>query len=191
MDNTTPNYSQQSNNLANKLVSWASRFASLVPKSSSFPSAPNFSTGNKTTTPATSFPNLNTSVKSLWSLTTGYGDSTKYEKFHPGIDIANKIGTPVPSFSGWTVERIENNKSWFGNSVLIRDEQWNELRYSHLKQAYVKPWQKIAKWTEIWVMWNTWSTYSNSGWTWSHLDLRIMNAYKKYINPFTYLQQKG
>ena len=180
------NINQQSNDITQKLVSGAMRFASKVPNFSS-PTQ----TWNSNSTPVTSYPKLNASINWLWQLTTNYWESTKYEKFHPGIDIANKIWTPVPSFSQGTVERIEKNPSWFGNSVIIKDPQWNELRYSHLKQAYVKPGQKLTKWSEIGLMGNTWSTYSVSGWTWSHLDLRIMNAYKKYINPFTYLSQNG
>lgn len=177
-----------STSLAQWLFQWAQRFSSLVPNIQRQSRVAN-------STPITKYPSLNnsinTSVKSLGALTTNYGDSTRYEKYHPGIDIANKIWTPIPSFSGGTVERIENNKSWFGNSVLVKDDQGNELRYSHLQQAYVKPGQRIAKWSEIGVMWASGSTYSTSGWSGSHLDLRIMNAYKKYINPFTYLNQNG
>jgi len=183
------NYSQQSQNLIQWLVSWAKRFSSLVPSISNSNNQ-SIQTNIANSTPATQYPNLNTSLKNLWALTTNYWESTKYEKFHPGIDVANKIWTPIPSFSGGTVERIENNKTWFGNSVIVKDPSWNELRYSHLKQAYVKPGQNLNKWAEIGLMWNSWSTYSTSGWTWSHLDLRIKNAYKKYVNPFTYLNQQ-
>lgn len=178
------NYTKITNNLSQKLFSWAKAFSSAVPSINTW----QWVVANST--PASTYPNLNTSLKWLWALTTNFWESTRYEKFHPGIDLANKIWTPIPSFSDWIVERIENNKSWFWNSVLVKDNQWNELRYSHLKQAYVKPWQKITKGTQIGAMGNTGSTYSNSGWTWSHLDLRIMNAYKKYINPFTYINQK-
>ena len=189
MDPQNQNFTQQGNSLAQWLFQGAQKFSSLVPNFSNNQNTQNNQVANST--PTTKYPSLNTSIKSLWALTTNYGDSTKYEKFHPGIDVANKIGTPIPSFSGGTVERIENNKTWFGNSVIIKDNNGDELRYSHLKQAYVKPGQAIAKGTEIWEMWNSGSTYSTSGWTGSHLDLRIMNAYKKYINPFTYLNQNG
>lgn len=190
MDNINQN-NQQGNNLAQWLFQGAKRFSSLVPNVSRQNSQTYSPNNAANSTPATKYQNLNTSLKSLGALTTGYWDKTRYEDYHPGIDIANKIGTPIPAFSWGTVERIENNKSWFGNSVLVRDDQGNELRYSHLKQAYVKPGQRINKWTELGVMWNTWSTYSTSWGTGSHLDLRIKNAYKKYINPFTYLNQQG
>ena len=190
MDNIQSSYNQSSNALTQKIVSWAMSFANKVPNQNIQPNyRPNISTSNST--PAMKFPTLNTSLKQLWQLTTGYWDSTRYEWFHPGIDIANKIGTPIPSISQGVVTKVEHNKSWFGNSVIISDPQGNQVRYSHLKQAYVQPWQKLTKWMEIWLMGNTGSTYSNSGGTWSHLDLRIMNAYKKYINPFTYLKQNG
>lgn len=130
------------------------------------------------------YPNL----KSLGSLTTGYGESTKFEKFHPGVDIANKIGTPLNAFAGGTVISANTGKKQgdkgFGNRIVIRDDQGQEWSYGHENDVYVKPGQRVEKGQNIGTMGNSGSTYSNSGGTGSHLDLRIYNTYKKrYVNP--------
>ena len=130
------------------------------------------------------YPNL----KKLGALTTGFGESTRYEKFHPGIDIANKIGTPIDAFSGGTVVKVDTGKQQgdkgFGNRIIVRDDQGDEWSYGHLNDVYVKPGQKITKGQNISTMGNSGSTYSTSGGTGSHLDLRIYNTYKKrYVNP--------
>lgn len=126
-------------------------------------------------------------LKTLGSITTPYGGSTNYESFHPGIDIANKIGTPIQAYSGGTVIEEQSGKkqgdSGFGNTVVVQDAQGNKWRYSHLSGEYVKIGQKIAPGTTLGLMGNSGSTYSTSGGTGSHLDLRIKNMYNQYINP--------
>ena len=131
------------------------------------------------------------SFKQLGALTTPYGGSTKYEGKHPGVDLANKIGTPIPSFTGGTVVGVESGfrkgDKGFGNSVIVRDAQGNMVRYSHLNNAYVKVGQQVKPGAIIGAMGNTGSTYSTSGGTGSHLDLRIKDARGNYIDPNKYL----
>ena len=123
-----------------------------------------------------------------------YGGSTRYESFHPGIDIANKIGTPIPSFSGGKVIKsvpsgqVQGNKG-YGNYVIIEDRQGNKHRYSHLQQAYVKIGQNVAPGMVIGSMGATGQTYSASGkGTGSHLDYRIKNLYDKWVNPNSFIK---
>jgi len=128
---------------------------------------------------------------SLGTVTTRYGGSTNYEKFHPGVDIANKIGTPIKSFTPGTVTSVVGGKKQgdkgYGNYVEITDAQGNRQRYSHLQGAYVKVGQKIPKGYTIAGMGNTGSTYSTSGGTGSHLDYRIWDTYNRYVNPTKYI----
>lgn len=145
--------------------------------------------------PGQVYKNLSTAVKDIGAVTTQYGGGTAYEKFHPGIDIANKIGTPIPAFAEGTVTKVVTGKKQakfkdpndpnkgYGNYVIITDAQGNQHRYSHLENAYVKVGDKVAKGQEVGPMGNSGSTYSNSGGTGAHLDYRIMNAANKYINP--------
>ena len=132
-------------------------------------------------------------VRNLGTLTTDWGDSTRYEKSHPGIDIANKKGTPVGSFVQGTVTNVITGKSHgqkgYGNQVEVTDQWGNKHRYSHLSQTYVKVGQKVGKDQAVGSMGDSGSTYSPSGTgTGTHLDYRIVNAFNKYINPHTYLK---
>lgn len=126
-------------------------------------------------------------VGGLGQVTVPYGGNTRYESYHPGVDIANKIGTPVSSFSPGTVVDVKTGQSQgmpgFGNYIVVEDSLGNKWRYSHLNKALVKVGQNIAAGTQIGEMGNTGSTYSVSGGTGSHLDLRIKDIYGRYINP--------
>ena len=129
----------------------------------------------------------------LGTTTVPYGGSTRYEKFHPGIDIANKIGTAIKAFTPGTVEKVDigykQGDAGYGNSIIVKDAQGNLHRYSHLQQAWVKAGQPIQQGTQLGTMGNTGSTYSTSGGTGSHLDYRVKNIYGKYINPTGYIKQ--
>lgn len=133
-----------------------------------------------------------TDLKSLGTLTTGYNGSTRYEGTHPGIDIANKIGTPIPAYSGGKViESVTGKKQGdkgYGNYILVQDAQGNKWRYSHLYQNYVKSGTVLKPGQILGTMGNSGSTYSNSGGTGSHLDLRIRDAYNNYINPLKFFR---
>ena len=82
------------------------------------------------------------SVPNVGTVSVPYEGSTKFEKVHPGIDIGNKIGTPLYSTVGGTVTGIMSGKKQgdkgYGNYVLVKDADGNLHRYSHLNQAYVK-----------------------------------------------------
>lgn len=130
------------------------------------------------------YPNL----KNLGAITTRYGESTKFEKMHPGIDVANKIGTPLNAFSGGTVVKAESGHRQgdkaFGNRVVIKDDNGKEWSYGHLNDVYVKPGQRVEKGQNFGSMGNTGQSYSNNGGTGSHLDLRIFNTYTRlHENP--------
>ncbi|MBV6340113.1 M23 family metallopeptidase [Candidatus Magnetobacterium casense] len=129
----------------------------------------------------------------IGSITTPYGGSTRYEGFHPGLDIANKIGTNVPAFFGGTVTGVRSGQMQgspsFGNYVTIKDANGNTWRYSHLHDSYVKVGQLIQPGQVIGAMGNTGQTYSTSGGTGSHLDLRIYDTYQRYINPYEYYKK--
>lgn len=129
-----------------------------------------------------------TNLKNLGAITTGFGDSTRFESFHPGIDVANKIGTPLNAFQGGTVVKVDTGKvqgqKGFGNRVVVRDANGEEWSYGHLNDVYVRPGQTVQKGQNFGTMGNSGSTYSNNGGTGSHLDLRIYNTFKKkYENP--------
>jgi murein DD-endopeptidase MepM/ murein hydrolase activator NlpD len=139
------------------------------------------------------YKNLSANINQLGTVTTPYGGSTKFEKFHPGVDVANKIGTPIPAFAGGTVVSVDTGHKQgdkaYGNTVTIVDQNGDKHRYSHLNQVLVKVGQKVGRGQEVATMGNTGQTYSTSGGTGSHLDYRIVDAYNRYVNPYTYLKK--
>lgn len=143
-------------------------------------------------TPSGQYSNM---FKELGVETTPYMGSTRYEAKHPGIDIANQIGTPIPFFTGGVVEEVQVGKKQgekgYGNYVKVRDSNGHIVQYSHLSDiGNLKVGQRVNTGDKVIRMGNTGSTYSTSGGTGSHLDLRIYNAYKKqYVNPYAYLKQ--
>jgi len=128
----------------------------------------------------------------LGTVTTPYGGSTKYEKFHPGVDIANKIGTPIPAWSGGRVSEVVSGKKQgdpgYGNYIIVVDDKGNKHRYSHLNDSYVSVGQQVQPGQMLGGMGNTGQSYSVSGGTGSHLDYRILDIYGKFINPYNFIQ---
>jgi len=131
-------------------------------------------------------------LSGLGTITTMPGTSTKYEKVHPGIDIANKSGTPIKSFTNGIVVAVENGKKQgekgFGNYVIVVDKDGNKHRYSHMNQGFVKVGQQVGQGQTLGSMGATGSTYSDSGGDASHLDYRVVSAFGKYQNPLTYMK---
>ncbi|MFA7662632.1 MAG: peptidoglycan DD-metalloendopeptidase family protein [Patescibacteria group bacterium] len=130
-------------------------------------------------------------LTSLGKLTTEYGTPTRYEKFHPGIDIANVKGTSIPSVTSGIITKVITGKrhgdKGFGNQVIITDADGNKHQYSHLDTVLAKEGQSVSPGQVVATMGDTGSTYSPSGQgTGTHLDYRIVSAYNKYINPYTY-----
>lgn len=128
------------------------------------------------------------SLTSLGRITTQYGGRTAYEKFHPGLDIANREGTQIPAFASGVVKAIKQNQKGYGNSVVVMDNKGNNHAYSHLKASFVKPGQKVKKGQPIAQMGATGGAYSPSGGDASHLDYRIVSAYGRYKNPYSYIK---
>ena len=135
---------------------------------------------------------VGTPQPNIGTVTTPYGGVTRYEAYHPGIDIGAPMGTPINAFMGGKViqetsGQKQGNKG-FGNSVVLIDENGNRHRYSHLTQEYVKVGDYVPMGGRLGTIGNTGSTYSESGGTGSHLDYRVMDAWNKYINPNRFLK---
>jgi murein DD-endopeptidase MepM/ murein hydrolase activator NlpD len=128
-------------------------------------------------------------LSSLGTVTTPYGGRTKFEKFHPGVDVAMKTGQDIPAFVGGEVSEVRTgetqtpNTPGFGNYVVITDEQGNKHRYSHLHNTWVNEGDKIKAGQSIGGAGHSGGAYSTTGGSGTHLDYRIKNAYDKYVNP--------
>lgn len=113
---------------------------------------------------------------------------------HPGIDIANVKGTPIPAFKEGVVVRSENGHQQGepngGNVVWVRDPQGNIHQYNHLNRTLVRPGQRVAADQQIGEMGNSGNSVSKSGLgDGVHLDYRITNAYNKYKSPMMYMKK--
>jgi murein DD-endopeptidase MepM/ murein hydrolase activator NlpD len=124
---------------------------------------------------------MSTELSKLGPVTTPYGGSTKYEKFHPAVDVAMPIGAKIPSLSDGTVmESVSGKKQGdrgYGNYILVRGNDGLLYKYSHNSKNYYPVGAKVTKGQPIAEAGNTGSTYSLSGGTGSHLDLRITRLF--------------
>jgi murein DD-endopeptidase MepM/ murein hydrolase activator NlpD len=133
-------------------------------------------------------------VSKLGVVTTPYGGNTRGEAFHPGVDVANAIGTPIPSFTSGTVSavstgHVHGEPRSYGNYVIVTDDKGDKHRYSHLNNAWVKIGDKVSQGQQLGAMGTTGATYSRSGGTGSHLDYRVANAFGKYVDPTQFIRQ--
>jgi len=130
-------------------------------------------------------------LKNLGPTTTQYGGKTRYESFHPGVDVAAPEGTNIPAFTGGKVTEsvtgMKQGDKGYGNYVVVTDSNGMKVRYSHLNQTYVPVGATVTTGQNIGTEGNTGSTYSNTGGSGAHLDLRIQDAYGRYVNPSIYL----
>lgn len=132
--------------------------------------------------------------KTLGAVTTQFGGQTAFEQSHPGVDIANQYGTPIPAtVDGTVVDKKDGQPQGqgFGNFVTVQDGNGNKHYYSHLKRGYVNVGDKVRKGVDtLGEMGNSGAAYSKSGQgDGTHLDYRIVNAYGKYINPMSYIKR--
>ena len=124
------------------------------------------------------------------TVTTPFGGSTRGERFHPGIDIANKQGSPIGTGLPVTVTKVNTGKSPYGNYVEGVDQYGAQHRWSHLLNSYVKVGQYVPAGGRIAEMGNTGNVYSTTGGDASHLDYRILNLAGKYVDPMKYKYNK-
>jgi len=130
----------------------------------------------------------------LGKVTVPYGGTTTQEEFHPGVDFANEMGTPIPAIKGGTVLKVDDGhvqgENNFGNTLEIKDQAGNVHQYHHLQNINVQPGQQVQDGQpNVATMGNSGATYSESGkGDGTNLDYRIVNAYSRYINPMTYIR---
>ena len=127
-------------------------------------------------------------ISKLGKITTPYLGSTKDEPSHPGIDIANKNGTPIIANIKGKVIGISKDVKDFGNSLIVKDSKGNIHRYSHLKEIFMGKGGKFDKGTQIASMGDTGNSYSPTGGDASHVDYRVFDKKGKSINPIKFFK---
>ena len=79
---------------------------------------------------------------------------TGLRQLHEGIDIANKIGTPIVSPADGVVARVFKNFG-FGLMVEVNHGYGIVTRYAHLSKSYVKVGQRVKRGDRIAAIGNT------------------------------------
>jgi murein DD-endopeptidase MepM/ murein hydrolase activator NlpD len=99
------------------------------------------------------------STPSIWPvrgwLTSGFGyridPFTGMRQLHDGLDIANRIGTPIVAPADGIVTRVSNSVG-FGLTVEISHEYGISTLYGHLSQTYVSVGQRVRRGARIAAM---------------------------------------
>jgi murein DD-endopeptidase MepM/ murein hydrolase activator NlpD len=79
---------------------------------------------------------------------------TGLRQLHEGIDIANRIGTPIVAPADGVVARVFNN---FGFGLMVEVNHGYDIvtRYGHLSKSYVKVGQRVKRGERIAAIGNT------------------------------------
>ena len=131
----------------------------------------------------TSLPSLdNAKIAYIWPtqgvITSGYG--MHWGKMHRGIDIANKIGTPIVVAADGVVT-FEGRQRGYGKIIDVRHIDGSLTRYAHNHRHLIKLGQKVQQGQIIAYMGNTGFS------TGPHLHFEIHPPGKKAMNPMAYL----
>lgn len=106
--------------------------------------------------------------------------STKFSKFHPGIDIATGLGMPIHPITEGIVEYVEFGFLGLGNNVTISHPGGLKSTYGHMGRVFVRKDQAVNQTTTL-------GTVGMSGFTSGpHTHLEIEKDGKR-VDPQTLL----
>lgn len=104
---------------------------------------------------------------------------TGYQRFHSGIDIANRTGTPIYAAADGVV-KVSGNMGDLGKLIEINHGYGYRTRYGHLSQIKVERGQQVRRGDLIGLMGST--GYS----TGPHLHYEVIKN-NRSINPLEYI----
>ena len=105
----------------------------------------------------------------------------RFSWYHPGIDIANSIGTPDVAADSGRVIYAGWDTAGYGNMVLVDHGNGFETRYAHMSQIMVISGQNIGRGQQIGKMGST----GHSTGPHTHFEI-ILNGV--HVNPLNYLK---
>ena len=70
--------------------------------------------------------------------------SSKYSKWHPGVDIAAGLGMPIHPITAGTVEEINYGFWGLGHNVVVSHPNGFKSTYGHMGKIYVKKGQGVT-----------------------------------------------
>lgn len=113
----------------------------------------------------------------------GYLLTQGYSIWHPAVDFAVKIGTPVRPIMVGFVEKVDRSRFAYGNSIIINHGDGMTSLYAHLSRIDAEVGEEVTLNTIIGA---TGSTGRSSG---PHLHIEIREN-EKPINPFSVLPSR-
>lgn len=116
------------------------------------------------------------------TVTSGYG--ARWGTNHNGVDIANKIGTPVRAVTDGVV--LESGPaSGFGQWIRVKQDDGTVGVFGHVDKSFVKAGQKVRAGEQI-------GTVGNRGHsTGPHLHYEVRSASGSPMNPHAWLTKRG
>lgn len=70
--------------------------------------------------------------------------STKFSRFHPGVDIATGFGMPIHPISEGDVEEVNYGVFGYGNHVTVSHAKGLKSLYGHMGRIYVTKGQRVS-----------------------------------------------
>lgn len=70
--------------------------------------------------------------------------STKFSRFHPGVDIATGLGMPIHPVIDGAVTEVNYGIFGYGNHVIVSHEKGLKSLYGHMGRVYVAAGQKVS-----------------------------------------------
>jgi murein DD-endopeptidase MepM/ murein hydrolase activator NlpD len=109
-----------------------------------------------------------------------FAQTSPYQVFHTGIDIAGEVGTPIGAFMKGTVIYAGETSTGFGKHVKIDNGHHIVSIYAHLDSIAVQEGQEVELGTVL-------GTRGDTGWsTGPHLHLQT-NVFGIPVNPRIFL----
>ncbi len=129
-------------------------------------------------------PSASSNMPSIWPatgvVTSPYGLRWGGSDFHPGMDIANDLGTPIVATADGVVEYAGWDSGGYGNMVDINHGNGIMTRYGHASQVIVSSGQSVKRGQIIAYMGSTGFS------TGPHVHYEVhVNGQK--VNPISYL----
>ncbi|MHA6631451.1 M23 family metallopeptidase [Pseudonocardia sichuanensis] len=108
----------------------------------------------------------------------------RWGRSHNGLDIANRIGTPVFAVTDGVV--VESGPaSGFGLWVVIRHDDGTKSVYGHINQTFVRVGERVSAGEQIAELGNRGIS------TGPHLHLEIWDRSGTKVDPATWLRRRG
>lgn len=108
--------------------------------------------------------------------------STKFSNWHPGVDIATSLGTPIHPITQGVIKEVNMGFLGYGNHVIISHQNNFTSLYGHMGKIFVKVGQDVTTDT---ILGEVGLTGFTSG---PHTHLEITHD-GKYIDPLLLIPQ--